>query len=1090
MNKNIEQKYIKLTHKEHVLQRPETYIGSIITENKNIFIAKNTDNFKKTKISLQETKYNSGFIKIFDEILTNASDHSIRTNKVKYIKITVKDNYISIENDGPGIPVEIHKKEKVFVPELLFGHLLTGENYDDTEKRITGGRNGYGAKLTNIFSNIFIIETADGKKVYTQKFIKNLSRTYKPKTRLSKKNYTKITFYPDFEKFDIDKIDDNIQNILLKRSIDIAAYNPKVKVYYNNKLIPIRNFKDYINMHLDNKKFIYEKINDYWEIGISNSFDETFLQCSMVNGISTINGGTHVNYITNQISNIIKDYIVKNNKGIRIRPVDIKNQLFIFLSCKIVNPTFENQTKETLTTRITSSDLKSDFNFSDSFIRKLLKSEIVEKISENILLKNQNQIQKDLNKKNKSVKIKKLDDATMAGTFESKKCHLFLTEGDSALATCLSGFAVTGRKYFGAFPLKGKPLNVRGEGLSKIKENSEIKNIISAIGLEFGKKYKTTDDLRYGKIVIMTDADHDGSHIKGLLINLFDNFWPELLDMDFLYEFVTPIIQIEKGKRSKYFYRLDEYKRWKKTVNTSGWFIRYYKGLGTILPEESKLFFKDIDKHLIKFNTKNKSNKSDLIDMAFNKKRSNDRKDWLLSYKHNIDIDKFKVKQTYEKFINTELIEFSMADNLRSIPNLIDGLKPSQRKILYTLFKKNYKDQIKVSSFAGSITELTSYHHGQISLEGGIVGMAQDFVGSNNINLLEPKGQFGTRLKGGKDSSASRYIFTKLNPITRKIFIQDDDKILNYLNDDGYPIEPDFYVPIIPMILINGSEGIGTGWKSDIPKYNPVDIIDYILNKINKKRKNITLLPNYKNFKGEIIWDTENKRYVTHGVFKKINSTTIKITELPIGMWNDKYYDFLDKLIDDKKIKDYTKNCTDTEVNITIYTSRSDIKNILNNPYKNLNLETYIHINNMYAFNENYKLLKFDTSYDLIDYFFNIRLLYYDKRKKYLIDKINKEKKILYNRVKFINGVISNKIVINSRTKENVINQLEVLKISTVDNSYDYLLNMPIYSLTKEKMNELRLLYDTKKSDLLKIKNTDITKMWIKDLKNIKKLLI
>lgn len=426
MNKNTD-KYQKLTHREHVLHRPDMYIGSIQTEMKELFIVNDIDD---PKMELKEIKYNSGFVKIFDEILTNASDHSIRTDKVKNIKVNVNEDYISIENDGPGIPVKIHEKEKIYIPDMLFNSLLTGENYNDNEERLTGGRNGLGATLCNIYSKLFIVETADGKKDYYQKSTNNLSKIFKPKTKRSKKNFTRITFYPDFEKFDIQEIDDNIKSILLKRTIDIAAYNPKVKVYFNDKLIPIRNFKDYINMYLEEGDFIYEKINDFWEIGISTSYDEMFMQSSMVNGIATINGGTHVNYITNLISNVIKDHILKSNKGLRIRPSDIKNNLFMFVNSKIVNPTFENQTKETLTTRIATSDLREDFSLTDSFIRRLLKSKIVEDITDRVLSKNQSQLQKDLNKTNKSLKIRKLDDAIMAGTFDSDKCHLFLTEGD------------------------------------------------------------------------------------------------------------------------------------------------------------------------------------------------------------------------------------------------------------------------------------------------------------------------------------------------------------------------------------------------------------------------------------------------------------------------------------------------------------------------------------------------------------------------------------------------------------------------------------------------------------------------------------
>ncbi len=1089
-DKDIESRYIKLTHKEHVLHRSETYIGSIITEEKEIFIVEDIKDFNKIKISKQIVNYNPGFFKIFDEILNNSSDHAIRTNEVKYIKVNIFDDHIIIENDGPGIPVEIHKKEKIYIPELIFGHLLTSENYDDTEERIIGGRHGYGAKLTNIFSKIFDIETSDGKKVYYQRFLNNLSKINKPKIKPSKKNYTKVTFYPDFEKFNITGIDDEIQSILLKRVIDISAYNPKIKVYYNDNLIPIKHFKDYINMFLDENDYIYEKINDYWEIALSSSFEDNFIQNSMVNGISTINGGTHVNYISNQLCNIIKDNIIKGNKNINIKQSDIKNNLFLFLNCKIVNPTFENQTKETLTTKITSNELR-DFKFTDNFIRKLLKSSIVENITNRVLLKNQHQLQKDIDKVKKTLKIKKLDDAIMAGTKESIKNNLFLTEGDSAMSTALSGFAVTGRKYFGVYPLKGKPINVRGEGITKIKDNEEIKNIISALGLEFGKKYKDLSTLRYGKLVIMSDSDVDGSHIKGLIINLFDNFWPELLDLNFIYEFITPIVKIEKDKRHRYFYSLTEYKKWKLENDTKGWYIKYYKGLGTILPQEAKLFFKNIDKHLIRFNTNNREDRTNLIDLAFNKKRTNDRKEWLVSYKPGIEIDKFVTKQTYESFINNELIEFSMSDNIRSIPNIMDGLKPSQRKILYTFFKKNIKEQVKVSAFSGDVISLSAYHHGQASLEGSIINMAQDFVGSNNINLLEPKGQFGTRLKGGKDSSASRYIFTKLNSVSRYIFKKDDDNILTYLNDDGYLIEPIFYIPIIPMILVNGSEGIGTGWSSEVPKYNPIDIIDYLLNKINNK-KNKKLVPYYKNFKGKIYYDDKNDRFVTQGVFEKINSTAINIKELPIGMWNDKYYDFLDNLIDNKLIKDYIKNSTDVDVNIDIDISRENMSLLLNNDdvYKKLNLETYLNISNMYLVNENYKIIKFDSPEEIIDYYYKIRLDYYNKRKEYIINKIEEEITVLINKMKFIKNIITDRIKVYKQSKLNIERQLIDLKFKLIDESYDYLLNMPIYSLTKEKIIDLKSSYDSKKVELENIKKSTLENLWLDDLKELKQFLV
>lgn len=286
---------------------------------------------------------------------------------------------------------------------------------------------------------------------------------------------------------------------------------------------------------------------------------------------------------------------------------------------------------------------------------------------------------------------------------------------NSAAGTVLTGFASTGRDYFGCFPLKGKPLNVRKETIAKIKENDEIKHIITALGLEFGKKYTSTRELRYGKLVIMSDSDNDGSHIKGLIINFFHLFWPELLNLDFIYEFVTPIVKIEKGseknKQAKFFYKLDDYRKWKE-LNEKGWFVTYYKGLGTIEPDEAIAFFKNITKHLIRFHQTEMEETTNAVELAFNEKRADDRKEWLLNYKGGVEVDKFVKKTTYMSFFNEEFIQFSMADNIRSIPSIMDGLKPSQRKILYTLFKNNYKEKIKVSNLSGAVTEKSSYHHG------------------------------------------------------------------------------------------------------------------------------------------------------------------------------------------------------------------------------------------------------------------------------------------------------------------------------------------------------------------------------------------
>lgn len=580
----------------------------------------------------------------------------------------------------------------------------------------------------------------------------------------------------------------------------------------------------------------------------------------------------------------------------------------------------------------------------------------------------------------------------------------------------------------------------------------------------------------------------DGSHIKGLVINLIDTYWPELLEMDFLYEFITPIVKIEKGTKVKYFYRIQDYQKWKVENTESGYFIKWIKGLGTIEPKESKLFFKDISKHLIRFNSSDIKEERNLIDLAFKKKRAEDRKNWLLNYKPGVELDKFKTKQTYKSFFDNEFIEYSMADNVRSIPSMIDGLKPSQRKILYTLFKRNFKNEVKVELLMGSILELSAYHHGPQSLETTIVGMAQNFVGSNNINLLIPKGEYGTRSKGGKDASASRYIFTNIEPLTRDIFKSEDDEILEYLVDDGYQVEPKYYVPIIPMILINGSDGIGTGWSSYVPHFNPIDVINYMESKIKKLKKTITLKPWFKGFKGEIIEDLDNGRYISRGIFKKLPKNRINITELPILTWNDTYYKFLDKLIDEKYIKDYDKYCTDEDVNIII-TLPEEIYNILTDDMinKKFCLESYISMNNMNLFDENGKMYSYKDQYDIIDKFIDLRIKYYELRKKNIIRKLEEQKKYTVNKMKFINCVLKKEIIYENKTKDIIIKQIEDKKIEMYKDSYDYLINISIISFSKEKLDDLKQSYDKIKLEIERINSISENDMWVSELEDLKK---
>ena len=353
-------------------------------------------------------------------------------------------------------------------------------------------------------------------------------------------------------------------------------------------------------------------------------------------------------------------------------------------------------------------------------------------------------------------------------------------------------------------------------------------------------------------------------------------------------------------------------------------FSKYYKGLGTSTSAEAKEYFSHLDLHEINFDTLSNDrfvaqdefdeilpdkvqSGSDMIDMIFRKDRVPDRKMWLENNKVSPEtyLDYSKVVKSkgvkYSQFLNKEYILFSVYDNARSIPHIMDGFKPSQRKVLFGCLKRKLKGEVKVAQLTGYVAEHSAYHHGEQSLQGTIVAMASNFCGSNNINLLTPSGQFGTRRMGGKDAASARYIFTKLEAITRTIFHPDDDQLLDYLKDDGNSIEPRYYVPVIPMLLVNGADGIGSGWSSNVPNFNPRDIITNIRRMIIGEDV-VPMVPYYHGFTGEIK-PTGAGKYSVQGRIERLDDETLLISELPVKKWTQDYKEMLEKMItgDDKK---------------------------------------------------------------------------------------------------------------------------------------------------------------------------------------------
>ncbi len=585
--KTIEQTYQKLSQRDHVLKRSDTYVGSKDLVTQEMWVLEDPNEIENFKIIKKEITYSPAFIKCFDEILTNASDHYWRSGGVKYIKIKFEDDYFEVENDGTGIPIELHKEEKVYVPELIFGHLLAGSNFDDTEERMGGGRNGLGSKLTNIFSKKFIVETADGKKKYKQTFKDNMdeAKRSEPTITPSSENYTVIKYWPDLEKFNMKKVDNDTLSLILKRIVDVAAYCPKIRVSWNGKTIPIKTIKDWMAMHLpEDTEFFYEQIDKNWEVGIAKTTGMSFEQISVVNGISTYRGGTHVNEVSRELSKVVYEELARKNKKMKFTWVDVKNNIFLFLICKIPNPSFDTQTKESLTNVI--KDSLPNISFTDLFIKKLIKSEICQSILDWLAAKEAQMLAKE-SKKLANVKVQKLIDAVSKNREE---CILYIYEGDSAKSAFRK---FRNAQTMGAFPLRGKFINVSEMQAKDIIENEEAKNLMSSMGLHLAGK---ATDLRYGKIYISTDSDVDGHAISALLMNFFFKFWPELYEEGRVYKIYTPLLVVKKVAKEKnevplYFYTDDEYQTWAKKADLKKFHIEYKKGLAALGDIEYKEMF-------------------------------------------------------------------------------------------------------------------------------------------------------------------------------------------------------------------------------------------------------------------------------------------------------------------------------------------------------------------------------------------------------------------------------------------------------------------------------------------------------------------
>jgi len=1133
--------YKGLSDKAHIYQITDTYIGSDEQTEREEWVFR----FAKNQLEKRKITVSQAVERLFLEILSNAGDNSFSSRNSKVdpgeINITMSEDWITIRNGGLPIPVEINKEMNLYAPEMIFGVLRTSANYDKNVIRMGCGRNGFGAKLVNIFSKEFKIDVADSirKKRYRQTWKNNMDVREEPVIEAYKgPSYVEVSYLMDFQRFGYkeDKYPPEAFALFGRLALEMSM-NCKVPLVINETkydVVNIQNFCKFIFPEEALSTSIVHIEQDepmYIEICLLDTPDAGEV-LSYVNGMITRDGGVHVEAVIKAISNVLLEKlnnskVVKNiNKdGDKKRNIltlsDIRPHISLVMNCRIPDPKFTSQTK----TQLSGPQLK--FDFPEKLFNHIYKWSLITRLYATLEAKQMKNLQKTDGKKRRHILLEKGEDANEAGGAQSKKCTLFIVEGKSAMGYAVKAISSipNGRNFYGILPIRGKLLNVMNASAQQIAENEELTEIKKMLGLKEGMNYTSPDafaTLRYGYVVILTDADDDGKHIMGLILNFFYCRFQSLLARGYIHYLRTPILRVYSGKNTLKFYSAGEYETWReKTPNAQNWKHRYYKGLGTSKDSDILDDFKSPKMVMCLYDDRS----PDSFKLAFDSKYSNQRKSWIATWKKAFDIEDVK-ECPISKFIHEEFIQYSVSNLHRSIPRMMDGLKVSQRKVLWTAFV-HWKGQvmgqlmkgpkeIKVERFASITAEATNYHHGGNCLSETIIGMAQNFVGANNMPYFTQDGQFGTRNMGGEDAAQARYPDTRPQEWLKFVYRTEDFPLMEKMIDEGNEVEPVSFLPIIPMALINGCLGIGTGHSTFIPNCSPMEIVDWYLAKLERKAPP-SVLPWYRGFNGNIKIKTatvseddffdrsddeqdkvegEGEReeasassntssdstkevtlsMVTTGKVQVDKKHNIHIQELPIGIWIHKYKEYLEHLLEEKRISDFSNLSTHE-------TPKFIIQGFQGKPtFEKLKLRRNYGLTNMVLLDMNNIPRKYKSIDALLEDFYKVRLPYYARRKQRMLDDLSGRIKVLEDKYRFLKLVIEDKIVIFKKTKQEIVAQMKQYKLPE-----DLLTSVRLSSLSEDELVELLKEIEELKKEKEQIQLLMPEQMWITDLNDFKK---
>ena len=1015
---------------------------------------------------------------------------------------------LTVRNEGSGITTKAHPETGEPIIKMLFGQMRAGTNFDGASgEKInpTAGRNGCGTAIVNILSERFAVKVDDpGRGRYEIVWADGRSRVDKEKfsdKSPPKSGSVTVSATLKWSYFGMSGFTDDAWRLTLRHVFDTAAYTgAKVRIVDGDAKFDINLGKEpmleYAKMHAaEGAAIAFDRVDS--ESGVTAFEVAAWLEpgegasttAGLVNGLRA-DEGKHVEFARKAILDVVRAEVKIARKKARsansdaVSPRLLEEMVGVLVSVTLVNSQFDNQVKSRLMT--TRSKWRLDgaahpgWKPSAKFVKAL------KPVIEAVMARLDGAVDRPKKAASKSrlgQKYPKYTGARHAGNKEKReRCRLIVTEGDSAKAMALSGARSREDKdFFGAVPLKGKLANPR-----KGKDSNETAMLAEVLGLEPGRKYREPSDLsslRYGEVWIMTDQDVDGWHIAGLLLNWFDTRMPGLLSLKpgFVKIFATPLVVV--GDR--HFYSEIEYKAWWDAAPASERRrVEYYKGLGAWTTAKAKRLFDDPRLVAVEYNPVEGAVASadTALEIAFDDRKSEARRQWLdgehavdetrLVYDPSRAVDFSLPSTTVTGFCEGALLHYWFDDNSRSLPSLCDGLKLSQRKAIYAVSGMSPASE-PVQRLAAKICDRTHYHHGAVSMEGVVVTLAQSYVGTNNVPLLRDDGQFGSRFSNA--AAASRYIKSCAHPVLPLVFCPKDAPLLEHVEVDGHRAEPVAFRPVIPWGLVNGIDGIGSGYRSVVPPHNPEDIIATVRARVRGGAPVARLYPWYRGWTGEVV--RIDGGWEMHGVFER-RGHKIRITDLPprlrIDAWKKKV---LENFPDVRIVDSSTSDATDLEVDGL---QAEDDEQVV----KKLGLISKTQDYDIVFLDADGKPHRYGSTEAVIDAWWPWRRDGYQSRHAHLVQALEEKARLASRRAQFVRDVIAGRVEVVGKPRGAVVARLAELGYvpDAEGGGYASLLKLPIHTLTAEEALAQDAAEREARDELAELRGRTWQDLWMDDL--------